>query len=284
MKLIDSSVELLTQEPGFTGILKHIEKIARTCYKSENKITEDSAVAFVDNLINRQHYAMLEHGTVYLKLEYWKDVAITELASIFRYNPYSKVVFDGSPEDPTWWVTTNLRVLKEKNLVEICQPFMVEPTDKHQQRISLKFITSIGITRELIRHRVFSFANESTRYCNYGADKFDNELTFIRPTWTYHDIDNKNHTYYFMDCLKKAEHDYLAFVSNGLSPQEAREVLPLATKSEIVMTGFLSDWKHFFNLRYFGTTGKPHPDMLELTTKAKALVEAKGLWDLIHRT
>ena len=146
---------------------------------------------------------------------------------------------------------------------------------------------------ELVRHRGFSFAQESTRYCNYSQKhKFGNEITFIIPSWlpnldTFPQSERPQegtpeYNYYTLRCaLGYAEEHYFALLNNGCSPQQARQVLPNALKTEIVVTGFISDWKHFFDLRYFGTTGKPHPDMLELSTKAKTVLEEAGLWSMI---
>ena len=132
---------------------------------------------------------------------------------------------------------------------------------------------------ELVRHRVFSFAQESTRYCNYSKDKFDNGLTFINPSWK----DEKLPEYYKLyRVCSELEKEYLELLEWGLSPQEARQILPNALKTEICMTGFASDWRHVFDLRLFGTTGKPHPDMLHLMEKAqKAMIEA-GIWQQLY--
>lgn len=134
---------------------------------------------------------------------------------------------------------------------------------------------------EFVRHRVFSFAQESTRYCNYSKDKFGNELTFIIPSWidsiepgTYEE-DHKfppmwGHDHWMEDIwfhsMARCEEDYITMVREYLTPQQARQILPNSLKTELVMTGFISDWQHFFDLRARGTTGAPHPD-------AKALAE-----------
>lgn len=117
---------------------------------------------------------------------------------------------------------------------------------------------------EFVRHRVFSFAQESTRYCNYSKDKFGNEITFIHPCW----IEDNQDTYdrwCFYESLSKAEEVYFRLLKHGWKPQEARAVLPNALKTELVMTGFISDWKRFFRLRSrIAKTGKPHPQAQEL--------------------
>lgn len=292
MKLIPSRAELITQGEGLQGIFKMIELAGRTCYKSEANITSDSASEFVGRMVKNGHTAMLEHGTVYLLIPYCNNYKNTELASFFRHNPYSKIC--GPREDSVnWHITTNYRVLIENNLVEKCTPFLCIPTKYHSLRISMRFVTDRGVSHEIVRHRVFSLAQESTRYCNYGLkNKFGNEITFIIPSWlpnldTFSQGERPQegipeYNYYTLrDALSYAEKYYFALLNNGCSPQQARQVLPNALKTEIVVTGFISDWKHFFDLRYFGTTGKPHPDMLELSTKAKTVLEEAGLWSMI---
>ena len=113
---------------------------------------------------------------------------------------------------------------------------------------------------EFVRHRVFSFAQESTRYCNYSKDKFGNEITFIEPCWG---LDNFAGDI-FKVFLANAEKQYIHLVNQGWKAQEARAVLPNALKTELIMTGFIDDWNHFFDLRARGTTGAPHPQAKEL--------------------
>lgn len=187
MKFIESSVEIIEQEPGVLGVYKQIEKAARLSYKSEDRITKDSAKKMVDTLVNNGHLACLEHGTIYLKITY--DVSAIgsyHYSGINKYvrNPYSKVIFDDGCDFRTAYITTNARVIFENKWEDDLQ-YMCEPTEHHAKRICVKFTTSIGITRELLRHRKFSFMNESTRYCNYTKGKFGSELTFIIPEWIY---------------------------------------------------------------------------------------------------
>lgn len=270
MRLLDSSFEIIEQTPGLKGVYKQIEKAARTAYKSEDKITDDSASRMVESLIKRGHGACLEHGTIYLKMTYDLSAMGSYYHSgIDKYvrNPYSKVIFDDECDFRTAYITTNARVIEENDWQEDLQ-YMCEPTGYHEKRITVKFTTSIGIVRELLRHRVFSFLNESTRYCNYSSDKFNNELTFIIPEWVYdiqaevasyrnirgelmdwlmeyrgeelihelEQLDERVAVYY--DSLDRAEQDYNFLVNNGLKAQEARSILPLDTKSELIMTGF----------------------------------------------
>lgn len=172
-------------------MLEKIEKVARTCYKSEDKIQEGSAAKMVASLIKSGHEAMLEHASV-----------------------------------------------------------------------TVKFVVDRGISHELVRHRLASFAQESTRYCNYSKDDFGSEITFIIPEY----LDYKSAGWNtWKETMKACEDSYFKLLDIGLTPQEARAVLPNSTKTEVVMTANLREWRHFFKLRALGTTGKPHPQMLEVT-------------------
>ena len=200
MKIINAGFQILSDINGME-MLKNIEYIARTCYKSEYMMTDLSAVKMVESLINRGHEAMLEH-----------------------------------------------------------------------QSISVKFIVDRGVSHELVRHRMASYAQESTRYCNYSKDKFGNEITVIRPC--YFAEDTENYRIWKASC-EAAENAYFAMLDNDATPQEARSVLPNSLKTEICMTANLREWRHFFKLRALGITGKPHPQMLEVTVPL--LAEFKAL-------
>lgn len=301
MRLIKPSFEIWDQQEGLEGIYKQIERAGRVCYKSEDKITEDSAKEFVERMIKSGHGAMLEHGTVHLKLE---GVFLNPTDCVVKYgnyvvdhyadNKYSKVVIK---HDKEWksdvYITTNYRVLIENNWLDDLK-YLCEPTKFHEERITVKFICDRGVSHEFVRHRVFSFAQESTRYCNYSKDKFGNELTFIIPNWldlTSSDneicIDGDEEDYCypedvytlnFLYILKYAERAYLdlmeqwdervpdkryksGYRNNPWKPQQARAILPNSLKTELVMTGFVSDWEHFFKLR---DAGSAHPQAREL--------------------
>ena len=159
MKLIKPSYEILEQSPGLKGIYKAIEVAGRTCYKSLNKITDDSAEGFVNRMINSKHYAMLEHGTVYLKI---KSTIITnellrtedfKAISEYKRNPYSKVVDTGGYA----YITTNMRVLQENGWLNDLK-YLCEPTEYHERRVTVRFTTSNGIMREFTRHKDFCVA------------------------------------------------------------------------------------------------------------------------------
>lgn len=169
MKLIKASAEIIPQGLGLEGIYKHIELAGRTCYKSLDKITEDSAKHFVDRMIKSGHGAMLEHGTVYLYLEYTSPLSdvnylkTTEIEHKHAKNKYSKVMSISPDYHKTQcYITTNLRVLVENNWLDDLE-YLCEPTEYHERRVTVKFVTDQGILREFTRHRVFSFAVESTR-------------------------------------------------------------------------------------------------------------------------
>lgn len=286
MKLIKPSFEIWNQPAGLEGVYKQIEKVGRVCYKSEDKITEDSAKPFVDRMIKSGHGAMLEHGTVYLCIRRESN----ESLDVDRYlmNPYSKIAFRQFPNsrDMEIYITTNLRVLVENNWLKDLE-YICEPTEYHERRVTVHFVCDRGVSHEFVRHRVMSFAQESTRYCNYSKDKFGNELTFIKPCWL--DIPTGQYVYWdgdwcdvdkmkiqlpegehkdidaFLWTLNNAETHYTLLINSGWKPQEARAVLPNSLKTELVVTGFTSDWNHFFRLRSrIAETGKPHPQAQEL--------------------
>ena len=189
MKIIKPSFEILTPI-NRQEILKHLETVARTCYKSEDKITEESAPKMVKSLIRSQHTAMIEHFS-----------------------------------------------------------------------ISVKMVVDRGVSHEIVRHRVASYAQESTRYCNYSQGKFGSEITVIEPL--FFDKNSVEYAIWKDSCLQ-AEKAYNELIQMGRTPQEARSVLPNSLKTEIVVTMNLREWIHFFNLRAVGTTGDPHPQMKEI--------------------
>lgn len=273
MKLIRPSVEIRVQEAGKEGMLKHIEWAGRHCYKSHDKITPDSAARFVSNITKSGHGSVLEHGTIYLA------TPDAECAMKYIANPYSKVrpYLAGG-----WAITTNYRVIVENNW-DLDLMYECEPTEHHEKRITAKFVCDRGVSHELVRHRVFTFSQESTRYCNYGKDKFGAQITFIKPSWWDVASDVRED---FKEAMLKAEKAYnravkawderkpdkrfkTGFKGNPLSPQMARMILPNATKTELVMTGFQSDWEFFFGLR---CSQAAHPDARHLANKLKNLM------------
>lgn len=269
MRLIKPSFEIIEQKPGVDGLLQHIERCGRTCYKSEDKITEDSAEKFVNMLVNRGHTAMVEHGTVYLKYDIIEHGSMN-LPNKYHFNKYSVVTVGNEPlhgyETPEYkekfdghtyaYITTNYRVLLQNGWLDDLQ-YLCEPTEHHVKRVTVKFVCDRGVSHEFVRHRVFSFAQESTRYCNYSKDKFGNELTFIQPLWL-EDIDSNLD---FKDCLQHSELAYFNLLDRGWKPQQARAILPNSLKAELIMTGTIKQWEGFFKLR---DAKDAHPQAREL--------------------
>lgn len=188
MKLIKARYEIMPQESGMNGVFKQIERAGRTCYKSEDRITKNSARKFVERMIKSGHGAMLEHGTIYLTAPANRvvdSIVSNWIVDSLGDNPYSAVRFHNN----SYYITTNYRVIIENRCFDcIDWKYRCEPTEYHEKRISVRFICDRGVSHEFVRHRVFSFAQESTRFCNYSKNKFNNELTFIMPCWINTDI------------------------------------------------------------------------------------------------
>lgn len=290
MRINNPSFEIWDQEPGLDGIYRQIERVGRVCYKSEDHQTADSARPFVERMIKNEHYAMLEHGSVFLTISLEGDDKLSaeereQKANNYISNRFSRVVIAGGKA----FVSTNLRVLAENGWLDDLA-FLTEPTDHHERRVTVHFTTQIAITREFNRHRADSMAEQSTRYCNYSKAKFGNEITVNLPTWVKQQMMDSNWArqisggtltisgHDFLELGRKVvdgsatdldnwvfanlatEKSYMNLIAAGRKPQEARVVLPLDTNTELVHTAFISDWKHFFDLRALGTTGAPHPD------------------------
>ena len=302
MKLCKSSFEII-EPTGYTlnDIYKSIELAGKVSHKSEHTIKENSAKEFVDRMIKLGHGATLEFGTVYLTIpckfsgnqynESWKE-------SKYNRNPYSRVrrEYVESERNYVDFITTNLRVLVENCWLDDLK-YLCKPTEYHEKRYTVKFICDRGILAEFTRHRKFSFMAESTRYCNYSKDKFNNEITYIIPCWMNLEEGSYNNgkcynpiaTPYlvkgtteeiFLLKLVGDELDYFELLEKGWKPQQARAVLPNALKTELVMTGFVSDWEHFFSLRALGTTGAPHPQAKELAEPLMKEFERRGYYVL----
>ena len=313
MKLISPSVKILQVQPKdiklypkdqeelLKVIYKQIEIAGRTCYKSEDKITDTSAKEFTERMIKSGHTAMLEHGTVYLKcpisIYYTEDGEQMNIDNPLDYyldNHYSKgeeIWNDDNSKNGYCYVTTNYRVIIENNALRDLQ-YICEPTDYHAKRTMVRFICDRGVSHELVRHRVFSFAQESSRFCNYSKDKFSG-VTFVKPSWMPDNIYdvikqssvdvNKLDEYWYcwFNSIWESEMTYISllnnydnkipdkryktkFKGNPWTPQQARSVLPNALKTEVIMTGFISDWRRFFKLR---DDKHAHPDMQVLAHK-----------------
>lgn len=277
MKLIKPTVEIREQKEGMDGMFEHIEWAGRHCYKSHDKMTPDSARAFVGRIAKSGHGSVLEHGTVYL------SIPADDMPAELLINPYTRCVRCETPAIEIWYaVTTNYRVIVENNW-DLLLMYECPPTCEHEKRITAKFVCDRGVSHELVRSRHFSYCQESTRYCNYGKEKFGGQITYIKPSWWNTKNGDKEA---FKAALLKAEEVYLDAVrawderkedkrfrtkhkGNPLSPQMARMILPNATKTELVMTGFESDWDFFFKLR---CSQAAHPDARYLANKLKHLM------------
>lgn len=311
MKIVNSSHEIW-KRPGNdeSDILRFIEKVGRVCYKSEDKITDDSAEKFVGNIISRNHGAILEHASLMFRtslpayndiqhdvdylahccgfksflrfttnvlenyaivsgnIRAWRDfidARIEWVGSIPGYlfsviNDYPRLFPEytrGVPEE----LAEKFRVL---NPITVDDLVMEDEVVVHHD-ITMKFICDRGVTHEIVRHRPASYAQESTRYCNYSGDKFGNEITVVAPSWCETDTPAYDE---WMNACMGAETRYIWMTQQlGCSPQEARSVLPTSTKAELVMTASIGEFRHFFHLR---TSSAAHPDIRALTIPALA--------------
>lgn len=268
MKLIKQSFEFINQTDfSLVGIKKHIERCARVSYKSEDKITDTSYEKFVNMLESRGHDRPLEFGTVYLSRTSQKEDNM-EWLNKYAYNPWSKFSFgNGSTRingelRNTIYVTTNYRVIKEHHWEDDLQ-YLCEPTEYHHKRYTIHMILDRGVMDEFRTHVGLSHLAESTRYCNYSKDKFGSEVTFIKPCWCNipeGDYDTPDYIpdrlprigaaeSGLIDALQYAEYYYFFLLSEGWTPQQARSVLPLSIKSELISCGFEDVWTNFFYRR-----------------------------------
>lgn len=316
MKVIEPSVEIMRTglETDIIVPEQFIERVGRTCYKSEDKITNDSAVKFVGNLVKRGHEAVIEHWNLIFKTDYDHYERFLDEWNILIHNcrehsderlrPYIRFSesFDEN-RNSRYVVSGNMRAWRdlvkayiatfkflprylhgivrtyplffqeyqvytpEVYFNDILQPIEVKDLNNFERRthqdVTVKFICDRGVSHEIVRHRVASFAQESTRYCNYSQDKFDHEITIVRPSWC--DKGNDRYKRWFEGCLN-AENGYFSLLDEGCTPQEARSVLPNSLKTEVVVTMNLDGWRHFFNLR---CSPAAHPDMKEVADMAK---------------
>lgn len=294
MKLVNQSVELVEQEYNelnpLDSIYKQIEKAGRICYLSCPK---NDASGFVNMLIEKEHYSPLEHGTVNLKFDVSEIYYV--IPQLLLKNRYSKAQVDNDKLSGLY-ITTNYRVLVENNIniakLNFCDDGM------SPKRHTFHITTSIGIAREIMRHRNFSFSQESTRYCNYSKDKFNNEITFIAPYWlneyctkklseeVLNSMTDPTKTLYKLAKVDSNAANLMVFLNYAefsynnlqhqkhqgkykLTAQDAREILPLCTKTELYMTGFDDDWKDFIDKR---DIPQAHPMAREIAQKIKTIL------------
>ena len=329
MKIINASTNYLDSK-GLTPY-QFMERVGRICYKSEDKITDESAVKFIGVLAKNKHTAMLEHSHIYLDLD---EMTISEIASslyldamnislhnITPVSNYLNFTNDGIVHIMsgsfrafiTLFETEELKnvraILFIRNKLHSIYPEVFEELSKEELDIlsetdeftkneyvsaytrdefiefvnrtfetdvanlifykhlthTIIFTCDRGVTHEFVRHRPASFAQESTRYCNYSHNKFDGEITFIKPL--FFDEDTKAYELW-EDAVNYAESKYFDLLSSGAKPEQARSVLPNSVKTEIAITTTESEWQHIINLRFHGTTGSPHPQMVEVMNMA----------------
>ena len=286
MKLCKPSFEIIEQPAGLEGVYKQIERVGRVSHKSEDRITEDSAKTFVERMMNMKHLSTCEFGTVYLYIDY-HNPSFGKIIDKYSSNEYSKCTIDTVFPNKAY-ISSNYRVLVENNWLDDLK-YLCEPTEYHHKRYTVKFILDRAIANEFVRHRKFSFLQESTRYCRYSSNKFNNELTFIIPCW-FEEMNQGiikfeeglyKDTYCFQftegnkgkscsiwyNAMREAEEHYIELINLGWKAEEARNILPLSLKTELYMCGFAEDWKKFFELRSkkYGV-GNPHPQADELVT------------------
>lgn len=268
MKLIKQSYEILEQK-DFTlvGIKKFIERCGRVCYKSEDKITDDSYEKFVNMLERRDHTRPLEFGTVHLKMGY------TEFSTIIRATLLKKdkwnsiwIKYNFNPIEHCLNITTNYRyyleikrVLKDTFNLDMDVYITEEDNEFYPKRYTAHMILDRGVMDEFRTHVGLSHLAESTRYCNYSRDKFGKELTFVIPNWCNSLVEGSEQKYSpfeingdeveFMDAIQNAQNYYLSLLKLGWTPQQARSVLPLGVKSELISCGFEDAWSNFLYRR-----------------------------------
>ena len=265
MKLIKQSFKILEQKDfSLIGIKKFIERCGRVCYKSEDKITDDSYEKFVNMLEKRDHARPLEFGTVHLQM-YISDfhkLRDTLCINNMWNDQWIKYHYAGN----LTYVTTNYRyylaIIKVFPSAE--KDFVPQDDELYPKRYTVHFITSRGIMDEFRTHVGLSHLAESTRYCNYSKDKFDNQITFIQPSWIILDkeiapinelcllsgqYDRENPNLRYLASLVDANYAYVLLLNKGWTPQQAREVLPLSIKSELISCGFEDAWSNFFYRR-----------------------------------
>ena len=321
IKVVNPSVELWKQD-GYTldAIWKHIARCARVCYQSTPKDNGETDYGFIVrtllkgiDVINQPydieklktcHLSVLEHGTVHLRYPLYVPRANVQFECRCKYNKYSKFYID---EKGYAYVTTNMRVLVENCWIDELE-FIDEIHNNEYNlinRCTINFITDIGASRELNRHRVNSISEESTRYCAYDKDKFGNRITVAKLPWiktidtndefnvtTYNNgfyndeeiynksthlieaknTDNWSAVDWFFYGLQVCDLVYRKTRELGWTAQQAREILPLNTKTQVVHTAFVDDWKHYIDLRSNGVSGVPHPMAKELADKVKNLI------------
>lgn len=276
MHFITPSAELITQQPGIIGMKKLCEMVGRVCTHSENRITEDSYIKFLDIQKSHHHMSPFEAGTVYLIITISKDKG---LVKFFKDNIFSFTCL--YPGEDRAFVTTNYRVIVENDLELIMERYWSEPTDLHIPRICIKSETCIEVYKDLTRHRSHSPMIESTRFCNYIKEKFSKSVGFTLPCWLgYKSGKPEDEKLWVEEKLSVLEQIYFEAQEKwGWDAQRASYFLPQGTKATMYLTAFPQDWEWLLKLRYEEFTGPVRPDVLELATKFKTILEELGFYE-----
>ena len=274
MKLVNQSFKILEQKDfSLIGIKKFIERCGRVCYKSEDRITDDSYEKFVNMLVKRDHARPLEFGTVHLKISSGMlfEEFLQDLVDCKLYNP-AWIKYKELPEHT--YITTNYRHYLQiiKKCPYIAKYFTEQDNCYYPSRYTVHMVLSRGVMDEFRTHVGLSHLAESTRYCNYDKDRFGNELTFIIPNWVNTNCSNKEQegpsvaSIEWSTAMLDAEASYMNLIKMGCTAQEAREVLPLSIKSELISCGFEDAWSNFF---YRRCAKDAHPMAREIATKVR---------------
>ena len=258
MKLIKQSFEFINQTDfSLVGIKKHIERCARVSYKSEDKITDTSYEKFVNMLESRGHDRPLEFGTVHLKMILPDFQGF--MNSMLTFGILNNIWIKSAHVGDIVYITTNYRYYLDiiKYFPKVKEYFTEEDNEYYPKRYTIHMILDRGVMDEFRTHVGLSHLAESTRYCNYSKDKFGNEITFIKPDWYKGHLKPINNVYepgyetseLFLQACEDAESWYLNLLKEGLTPQQARSVLPLGIKSELISCGFEDAWTNFMRRR-----------------------------------
>lgn len=285
MKLIKQSFEILEQK-DFTikGIKQFIERCGRVCYKSEDKITDTSYEKFVGMLENRDHSRPLEFGTVHLKMILPDFIGF--MNSLLTLGILNDIWIKSAYVGDIIYITTNYRYYLDitKHIPNVKEYFTEEDNEYYPKRYTVHMILSRGVMDEFRTHVGLSHLAESTRYCNYSKDKFNNEVTFVIPSWCNSLVEGSKQEYSpfeingdeveFMNALQNAQNSYLSLLKMGWTPQQARSILPLGIKSELISCGFEDAWKNFF---YRRCAKDAHPMAREISIPLMKEFERRGL-------
>lgn len=329
MQIVNQAAELICEPDGY----RQIERVGRTCYKSEDRISDGSAVKFCQMMKNSHHYAMLEHHVVHLHvtdldavsgmfmiempsgtmpysahmavsivdntdlqrttLEYVITASIRTMLEILE-DPATRTQFAFTlpalqaayPEMfgnisneiiPDYFVC-DVKVIDDAEVIRLLTSRFLELANAHDLNYeisrhlfhTMRFTTDRGVSHEMVRHRTASFAQESTRYCNYTKGKFGSEICVINPGFF---ADDDIAYGLWKHACETDERNYFQLIDRGFTAQQARSVLPTSLKCDLIVTASELEWQHIIDLRYIGTTGAPHPQIRELMELAKPSLE-----------